>query len=141
MVDSWKISYWNLPPLLSEAVEASWCYFLENWWMKLKYPLLLKPLATIVQENSQSFYPSEPFRISHFTMRHPVHTYIFQKSKQKLSLCCISRYANMNNCSKTFKKTYLKTMNEIILHMVALTFFFANGNNSTILRLGHLWEK
>ena len=22
--------------------------------------------------NSQSFYPSEPFRISHFTMRHPV---------------------------------------------------------------------
>ena len=40
--------------------------------MKLKCPLLLKPLATIVQENSQSFYPSEPFRISHFTMRHPV---------------------------------------------------------------------
>ena len=40
--------------------------------MKLKCPLLLKPLATIVQENSQSFYPSEPFRISHVTMRHPV---------------------------------------------------------------------
>ena len=57
---------------LLEAVEASRCYFFENWWMKLKCPLLLKPLATIVQENSQSFYPSEPFRISHFTMRHPV---------------------------------------------------------------------
>ena len=40
--------------------------------MKLKCPLLLKSLATLVQENSQSFYPSEPFRISHFTMRHPV---------------------------------------------------------------------
>ena len=40
--------------------------------MKLKCPLLLKPLATIVQENSQPFYPSEPFRIIHFTMRHPV---------------------------------------------------------------------
>ena len=40
--------------------------------MKLKCPLLLKPLATILQENSQSFYPSEPSRISHFTMRHPV---------------------------------------------------------------------
>ena len=57
---------------LSEAVEASWCHFFENWWMKLKCPLLLKPLATIVQENSQSFYLSEPFRIYHFTMRHPV---------------------------------------------------------------------
>ena len=57
---------------LLEAVEASRCHFFENWWMKLKCPLLLKPLATIVQENSQSFYPSEPFRIIHFTMRHPV---------------------------------------------------------------------
>ena len=46
--------------------------FLKNWWMKFKCPLLLKPLATIAQENSQSFYPSEPFRIIHFTMRHPV---------------------------------------------------------------------
>ena len=48
--------------------------------MKLKCPLLLKPLATIVQENSQSFYPSEPIRISHFTMRHPV---IATKIRQK----------------------------------------------------------
>ena len=55
---------------LSEAVEASRCYFFENLWMKLKSPLLLKPRATIVQENFQSFYPSEPFRVSHFTMRH-----------------------------------------------------------------------
>ena len=39
--------------------------------MSTKY-ILLKPLATIVQENTQSFYPSESFRISHFTMRHPV---------------------------------------------------------------------
>ena len=57
---------------LSEAVEASWCQFFENWWMKIKRPLLLKPIATIVQENSQFFFPSEPFSISHFTMRHPV---------------------------------------------------------------------
>ena len=69
-----EISYWNLPPFLLEAVEASWCYFLENWWMKLKCPLLLKPLANLVQEKFQSFYPSEPIRISHFTMRHPVCT-------------------------------------------------------------------
>ena len=48
---------------LSEAVEASRCHFFENWWMKLKCPLLLKPLATIVQQNYQSFSPSEPFRI------------------------------------------------------------------------------
>ena len=69
--------------LKSEAVEASWCYFFKNWWMKLKCPLLLKPLATIVQENSQSFYPSEPFRIYHFTMRHPV---LSQKKSHTTSL-------------------------------------------------------
>ena len=57
---------------LSEAVEARGWHFFENWWMKCKCPLLLKPLATIVQENSQSFYLSEQFRIIHFTMRHPV---------------------------------------------------------------------
>ena len=53
--------------------------------MKLKCPLLLKPLATIVQENSQSFYPSEPFRISHFTMRHPV---VGKTGKNKTDRCC-----------------------------------------------------
>ena len=58
--------------LFCQAVEASRCYFFENWWMILKCPLLQKPLATIVHENSQYFYPSEPFRIIHFTMRHPV---------------------------------------------------------------------
>ena len=62
----------DLPLFLSEAVDARLCYFYENWWMKLKCPLLLKPLATILQENSQSYYPSEPFRISHFAMRYPV---------------------------------------------------------------------
>ena len=44
---------------LSEAVEASRCYFFENWKMTLKCPLLLRPLESI--------------RIIHFTMRHPVH--------------------------------------------------------------------
>ena len=40
--------------------------------MKLKCPNLLKPLDTIIQENYQPFYPSEPFRILRFQMRHPV---------------------------------------------------------------------
>ena len=57
------------------ALRGRRSYIFENWLMKLKCPLLLKPLATIVQENSQSFYPSEPFRIIHFTMRHPVCMY------------------------------------------------------------------
>ena len=35
-----------LIPFLLEAVEASWCYFLKNWLMKLKCPNLLKPLGT-----------------------------------------------------------------------------------------------
>ena len=63
-----------LAPFLSEAVEASGCYFFQNWLMKLKCPNLLKPLDTIIQENYQPFYPSEPFRFTRFNMRHPVLT-------------------------------------------------------------------
>ena len=40
--------------------------------MKLKCPNLLKPLETIIQENYQPFYPSEPIRFTRFQMRHPV---------------------------------------------------------------------
>ena len=59
-------------PFLTEAVEASLCYFFENWLMKLKCPKLLKPLGTLIHQNSQFYYPSEPFSFHHFTMRHPV---------------------------------------------------------------------
>ena len=57
---------------LSEAVEASRCYFFENWLMKLKCPHLLKPLGTIIQQNYWFFYPSELIYFALFTMRHPV---------------------------------------------------------------------
>ena len=40
--------------------------------MNLKYPHLPKTLGTIIQENYLTFYPSEPFRMSHFEMRYPV---------------------------------------------------------------------
>ena len=61
-----------LAPFLSEAVEASIFYFFKNWWMKLKCPILLKLLDTMIQEIYRPFYPSEPFKITHFKMRHPV---------------------------------------------------------------------
>ena len=32
--------FWTLVPFLSEAVEASLCYFFEKWLMKLKFPNL-----------------------------------------------------------------------------------------------------
>ena len=57
---------------LSEAVEASWCYFFENWRMNLKYTNLLKPLSTIVHYNYQSLYLSEPSYFALFNVRHPV---------------------------------------------------------------------
>ena len=50
-VCSHEISYWILAPLPSEAVEANWCYFFENWFKKLKCPHLLTPLGTIFQNN------------------------------------------------------------------------------------------
>ena len=57
---------------LMEAVEASRCYFLENWLMKLKCPHLLKPLGIKFEQNIDSFYPSEQFCFVHFNMIHPV---------------------------------------------------------------------
>ena len=61
-----------LEPFLSEAVEDSQCYFFENWFMKLKFPNLLKPLGTKILQYYWSFYPSELIYFAHFTMRHPV---------------------------------------------------------------------
>ena len=55
-----------------QRVEASQCYLFENWWIKLKFPNLLKPLGTILQQNYQFFYPSQPFSFIHFNMMHPV---------------------------------------------------------------------
>ena len=63
--------YWYLIPFLSEAVEASWCYFF------FKCPNLLKPLGTIIQQNNWSFYPSESFSFIHFNMIHPVQECFF----------------------------------------------------------------
>ena len=61
-----------LEPFLSEAVEDSQCYFFENWFMKLKFPNLLKPLGTKILQYNWSFYPSELIYFTLFTMRHPV---------------------------------------------------------------------
>ena len=64
--------HWYMILFLLEAVEASRCNFFENWLMKHKCPTLLKPLATVIQQNYWSFYPSEPFTFTRHAMRHPV---------------------------------------------------------------------
>ena len=43
-----SIFCWYMIPFLSEAAYASWCYFFENRWKKLKCPNLLKPLGTLI---------------------------------------------------------------------------------------------
>ena len=57
---------------MSEAVEASLGYFLNIWLMKHKCQNLLKPLGTMICQNSQFYYPSDPFSFHHFNVRHPV---------------------------------------------------------------------
>ena len=66
----YQVEFWQ--PFMLEAVEASRWHFFENWLMKLKFPHLLKPLATIIQQNHWFFYPSGPFSYDHFNMIHPV---------------------------------------------------------------------
>ena len=48
------------------------CFFFKNWLMKHKNPNLIKPLDTTIHQNSQFYYPSEPFSFHHFNVRHPV---------------------------------------------------------------------
>ena len=81
-----EISGLILITFLLEAVEASLCYFFKNWLMKHKSPNLLKPLGTIIHQNSQFYYPSEPFSFHHFNVRHPVEDFYFEFSKTKQSL-------------------------------------------------------
>ena len=50
--------------------DSKWFWGVEGL-MKLISPNLLKPIGTIIQENYQSFYPLEPFRITHFNIKHP----------------------------------------------------------------------
>ena len=57
---------------VDEAVEASQCYFFENWLMKHKWATLVNMQLEIYDQNYQSFYPSEPFTLDHIIMRHPV---------------------------------------------------------------------
>ena len=57
------------------SFEARIWNFLKKWLVKLKCPDFLKPIGTLIQENYWPFYPSEPFRIPRFNMRHPVRRY------------------------------------------------------------------
>ena len=53
-----------------------------QWWDETHLcPNLLKLLGTLTQENYWSFYPSEPFRIPSFNMRHPVLSCTLNKEK------------------------------------------------------------
>ena len=70
-----------LVPFLSEAVEASRCYFFENWLMKHKWVALVTMQPEIYHQNYQSFYPLEPFTLDHSAMRHPVTRFLPQGSK------------------------------------------------------------
>ena len=61
--------------LISDTFSVRGCwgqlmsFFFQNWLMKHKSAILLKPLGTIIKENYWSFYPWEPFRIIPFNMK------------------------------------------------------------------------
>ena len=53
-------------------MEDRLCHLCKNWLMKLKCPLLQNMPSEKKHQNYWSFYPSEPFTIAHFNVRHPV---------------------------------------------------------------------
>ena len=56
--------------------------------MKLKFPHLLKPLGTIIQQKYWSFYPSEPFSLDQFNVIHPVAFWNFKLNVLKYLRNC-----------------------------------------------------
>ena len=80
---------------LSEAVEASLCYFFENWMMKVKYPklrIIQIPSNTILQAY---FYLSDPNYFWRFNMRYPVLSK-FIYSEKATKFCEISTFLLSN---------------------------------------------
>ena len=61
-------------------------FFFENWLIKHKCAILLKPLGTIIQEIYWSSYLSETFRIIRFNMRHPITTPYIKKLETYFAL-------------------------------------------------------
>ena len=68
-----KISYWILAPFLSEAVEASQCYFFRNqgWISKISNLRIPKPFSYKIL--LAYFSLSEPIHKVQFNVRYPVH--------------------------------------------------------------------
>jgi hypothetical protein len=64
---------------LSEAVEASLCYFFKKRMMKHKNQNLLMPLGTIIHQNSYFYNPFIAIFFHHFNMKHPVVRTYFEK--------------------------------------------------------------
>ena len=58
---------------LSEAVEASQCYFFENRLIKLKCPHLLKVLLSFLKLGSQLLLVIWNFKVCHIELEHPVY--------------------------------------------------------------------
>ena len=57
---------------LSEAVEASQCYFFEKRLIKLKCPHLLKVLLSFLTLGSQIWLVIWDFKVCHIELEHPV---------------------------------------------------------------------
>ena len=72
--------------------------------MKLKFPHLLKPLGTIIQQNHGFFYPSGPFSYDHFNVIHPVaiclqELRIISFLVLNMSKLDLGRFFTINNCN------------------------------------------
>ena len=86
--------------------------------MKFKFPNLLKPLGTIIQQNYWSFYPSEPFSFVHFNMIHPV----------------FKAYTGWTMNDAVFCAWFHGNMQNIYRHLALLIMYFA-PKNSIILSI------
>ena len=75
------IFYWYLISFRLEDVEASLCYFFDNWLQISKY----HNLGHLYLWNHQSWYLSDPNYFTHFDMRHPVEEKSSKRRRSEIS--------------------------------------------------------
>ena len=116
-----------------EAVEASLCYFFENWLIKHKIPTLLKPLGTIIHQNSQFYCPSEPVSFHHFNVRHPVYNLHLPSFIDKSRLIPTTAY--LGTC-KHYILAYHFNANivlKLFQYYIFQSFLYMNSTDSVLL--------
>ena len=98
--------YQYLAILMSEAAEASQCYFFEIIIIKLKYPNLPNGLLPFFELGSQLQLAILDFKVCHIEFEHPVFLIVNIQGELLTSLLFTTRHSNHNDKLQNNEQKY-----------------------------------